>query len=900
MTETNNHDFKHPAALREYWANEKRKQRSKKKSKATAAAISAILALLLVMPLANFAAADLANFGYMGEGSLNHIDSYNLILTRHQAPANGTIVNATLRWTVSSGNPAAYPVVYSDESGAVGQLLDVGDAVYPNAAPVTAGGLAVPVFCGTYYWIGAFTVFGGDSGRFYYDNKTGDVNRSAFKTIGGGSPPQNTTGLTYVERLYCVTAGLTFDPVVLTHQDLVAEGYTAVSSVLSESTIGWQDKSFYANGRFWLFYMDGINGGGNGTARFVTSTDGETWTEPTVAATNLLENLGENLAPLYYNGFIDLFAREGTALTYRRGIPEANGTITWISDWQSFWTVSTPNCDFYPARDSSGYLWVSWGYGSNFLNFRTYVLKDDWNNGTWHNATGFPKQVSTRTSQSNNFIVPLPSGKMYVMYFTATDATPTSPIYGALWNGTAFETEQQATVSCPKQQFSTFAESWSRSAIVDMNGNIYIAFLSTENKLLSIKRDYITGIWETEKTIHPYAPSYASPAIYITGEGTLQAYWIYNSTTIVFKEQDAGLWAENPIAIINEPDQIPIHTQGSYGFDKRLNAFIEAYGNALTIVWVANTTTPNTYKIRFYPLTPPAEYSPTVPTEPEEPEIEDIPIPIGDNRTINLYFHANTLTVNNITGYSALTTVPTQVKSFSVAAAGSVNVSWGWRIYHYTSARSHEEITDGVPVGVVTQTAAGGNVSALLSGTYTLSKHNLEMGISILEFALYSRLGSGAWSVQAVFVTNYLFYKSLEASTITFNIYSTRNESGGYTFGTAKWGTTDYLGGVTGLVFVDGTSADWQSYYLLQGNLLSFLTIPYTHMIGNAFYALILFGVFMSLYIRYKSIAIPVLLIVLLGGSGGVINLFVGDAFIGFVWIVVAFGLGLVYWKVFR
>lgn len=284
---------------------------------------------------------------------------------------------------------------------------------------------------------------------------------------------------------------------------------------------------------------------------------------------------------------------------------------------------------------------------------------------------------------------------------------------------------------------------------------------------------------------------------------------------------------------------------------------------------------------------------------PSVPPGEEPIIGEGDVE-LDYYFHAGVQTVNDVSGYSMLTTTPTEAENVGVDTAGTATISWGWRVYLQYEGSAYE-MTGGSPEAVVDQLYGDGNQSALLSADLTLDQTRLYFGKVALKFNLYSRWNeTGDWTVQAVFITDYLFYPELEANTVTVNIYGVRTESGGSTYASSYWGTTTYISGVEGVLFKAARSTDWQSYYLDSGNFLSFLTIPYTIMIGNAIYALALFGVGMSLYIRYRQASILVLFIVLLGGAGGVIQLLIGDLFMGAIWIVAAFGLGLIYWRLFR
>lgn len=283
------------------------------------------------------------------------------------------------------------------------------------------------------------------------------------------------------------------------------------------------------------------------------------------------------------------------------------------------------------------------------------------------------------------------------------------------------------------------------------------------------------------------------------------------------------------------------------------------------------------------------------PDEPSEPTIGD-----GDV-TVDLYFHADAQQVNNVTGWAALTTVPTQEADVDVDAAGDNTVTWGWRVYlQYEGFAS--ELTGGTPVAQVVLNYTQETYVAQ-NATFDFSDVTLYFGHTALKFVLYNRWNaSSTWTARAVFITENLFYPYMKASTATFTVWLGRWESGGSTYANVTWGASPHLSGVFGLSFTSARAPDWQAYYLGQGNFVSFLVIPYTLIIGNGIYALGLFGVAMSLYIRYRQFTILILFVVLMGGSGaaGVINLLVGDLFMGVVWIAAVFGLALVFWRVFR
>lgn len=282
------------------------------------------------------------------------------------------------------------------------------------------------------------------------------------------------------------------------------------------------------------------------------------------------------------------------------------------------------------------------------------------------------------------------------------------------------------------------------------------------------------------------------------------------------------------------------------------------------------------------------------PTEPEEPIIP----PIGEEySSLFYYFHDYAFAINNVTGYAMTINPPNDATSVQISTAGSANVSWGARVWVLYNG-STIELTSGTPALI--GTFSGENAS-LLSGSFEISGFPLTFGKGALQLNLYSRWDAGAWTVRTIHVSDYLYYSAISDTNATVYLYVERTESGGNTISTARWGDENYVSGIADLIFKNPRGYDWQQYYLANGNFLSFLTSPYVAYLSNGFYAIVLFGLGMSIYIRYRQFSILAVFIVLMAtGAGGVINLIVGEAFIGALWLIAAFGIALIYWRVFR
>lgn len=281
-------------------------------------------------------------------------------------------------------------------------------------------------------------------------------------------------------------------------------------------------------------------------------------------------------------------------------------------------------------------------------------------------------------------------------------------------------------------------------------------------------------------------------------------------------------------------------------------------------------------------------------------------LPDSNSVELELYWNSTVQTVNGFSGYTADTSPPpdgTETETIDWVSSGDYNVTFtvGWRIFLVHYGGTYTEITGGTPQAQQSVDWTNDGDTELLIGTYNIDATTMTFGKDALEFVAYYRInGTGDWTAAAVFVTTELFYIRVDATEISLMICADYEYSAGVGTTVSLLWDDFYIGGVDNLYVSNPRSSDFQKYYLNAGNFLSFLTIPYVAVIGNTFYALILIGVSASIYIRYRELSMVVLFMVIFGGAGGVIQVVVGDLFMGLIWVACAFGLGLVYWRLFR
>ena len=192
--------------------------------------------------------------------------------------------------------------------------------------------------------------------------------------------------------------------------------------------ISFMRNCFYANGLNWVFYSNG-----SGTF-YQTSSNGITWLNPIKLGIGNATATGQ--LSVWYNGtYLSLATiydiwEGGNKMTYRMGIPNANGTITWLAEHADL--LSKTPVDISIITDSNDYPWITYrGNGDPDVN--CVVTTSTTNNGTWTTKSGFPFQFLNTSSANGLPIVPLTSGKV-VMFYGQNGGVVTAK----QWNGTAW------------------------------------------------------------------------------------------------------------------------------------------------------------------------------------------------------------------------------------------------------------------------------------------------------------------------------------------------------------------------------------------------------------------------------------------------------------------------------
>jgi hypothetical protein len=365
-------------------------------------------------------------------------------------------------------------------------------------------------------------------------------------------------------------------------------GYPVGTSTDSRATwYPFQRKSFYAKGLHWVFYSDGSY------MRYKVSSDGVNWVEggssPIRACT-----IGYMFSVWYdpVNDYLHYAYAPNTTggdLMYKRGRPNADGTITWSTtaeqtayDAAYVRGVIAEYIRFpFVSVDSNGYPWIG------FLDFEavevTYTLKvtkSSTNDGTWSTASGFPYALA----YIGGCVAPIPltAGKMLVVYGTSS-----LTVKARAWNGSAWLTEVATT--------SAIDDDYAYSAVAQ-GDDVHLVFLKyTTFDIIYVKYSYASNSFGTETTLQSATTSTSAPVISID-PNTNDLYVLWAGPTanhIYYRKYNAstGLWE---LAVNWLDESLEALTDND-----RLTTFYNMLGGYLGLAYMTKTTSP--YNVKYAP-----------------------------------------------------------------------------------------------------------------------------------------------------------------------------------------------------------------------------------------------------------------------------------------------------------
>ena len=362
----------------------------------------------------------------------------------------------------------------------------------------------------------------------------------------------------------------------------------------NEDTQGnWIRHNFWANGRHWAFWS---TAGSGGNLVYSTSTNGVNWTAATIILGPGINS--ETYAPIWYNGtnlFYTAWNVNGLCpLVFRVGIPESNGSISWVAQQQTI----TMSCVIYSdvKTDSNGYVWATFTTtGVKHI----YAVRNLNRNGAWVNGTVFQLDQTFFYGWMPPSIVPLANGQVYFLYNSNTCAT--GGMYGRLWNGTALLPQEAITSQCPSDQ--------GYSSSVGLGGVVYLAFAESDGSV-HFNRRLANGSWTSDFLLQNSGNT-TQVSLSLNGTSNLIAFWqggnpIANTVFYKVYTISNNSWSAKTTWFVDLEEFTPV--LGVITVYSRPGSFYSDYGNStvrfIGFQYSTRSQTPYSVKYAFMAFSP--------------------------------------------------------------------------------------------------------------------------------------------------------------------------------------------------------------------------------------------------------------------------------------------------------
>jgi len=370
----------------------------------------------------------------------------------------------------------------------------------------------------------------------------------------------------------------------------------------------FQRKCFYANGLFWVFYAN------TDRNRFVyrTSPDGVVWSgEHDIR----VGDYGPHISVFFDGEHIHYAATGyGSPIYYRRGVPNPDGTITWVAPEQVIHTLYDRASNPVVAVDSYGYVWI--GYREKVNEKRLpFVIRSGNYDGTWGDTPeGFPFQLCNVEKDTWAVSpIPLTNGKVAVVFTGHEYGGPYGePIHIRVWDGGSWLSEVLTASGCYHSMFYS---------AVAQGDDVHIVFqrLGVDTTdIVYVKYSYASHALSSEVVLQSGIPltddgtDYCAPVITRAGD-ELYVFWGFypEFAHIYYRRWNGSEW---------EP-RVDWITEADFPNDQTWSAFYcsspEGY---IGLLYLTNIASPYDIKFAYLIGQPTSITPPTPPPPPEYPK----------------------------------------------------------------------------------------------------------------------------------------------------------------------------------------------------------------------------------------------------------------------------------------
>ena len=351
------------------------------------------------------------------------------------------------------------------------------------------------------------------------------------------------------------------------------------TTLIDSIRVSPQRNSFYAAGRFWVFYAISATN----DLVYRTSTDGTTWGSAIDVAPLPVPN-GANF-DTYFDGTYIHYARNYNVVAnrylgimYRRGTPQSDGTISWSAAEQTV-DLSMVADDVSLCVDSDGYPWIA--YGASWDLGDPTVITSSTNDGTWSTKSGYPYTLLS-AQYFLVFLVLQTDGKIAAIISKATNfiARIQARFYNGVdtWSAIEYVTPDSNDGKVSVNTFSMICGT-------GIDDEVYLVYRSFSNKIQYIHGT--SGSWSGITTLADSVATYTSPVICADGSN-LYVFWLSSDNHVYYRKY-SGSWEDVVDWIDESTDTFPS--------DRLIQCFYKSYDGKIGVSYQTEASPP--YNVRF-------------------------------------------------------------------------------------------------------------------------------------------------------------------------------------------------------------------------------------------------------------------------------------------------------------
>jgi len=325
--------------------------------------------------------------------------------------------------------------------------------------------------------------------------------------------------------------------------------------------IAQQRQCFVAAGRYWLVWADISGGTPPFPMYYRSSTDGVTWTGDTSLRDSPQRDASWDVA---YDGTYVHVAKNIIyalpdpgygGLEYRVGTPNADGTITWLADWQTALASAVIVTDLNLSIGTDGHAWVCYSDDNASLPAigDATVIRNDNVDGTWSTTAGFPVVAYAGVGDdAQGVLAPLASGAMYVVgYEWAQDIV--APGFTVTAAGVVAADADATLVAVESASGdNTFVSRIDAAGPGD--GTVHVAYQDV-NQVVRYRKRSAAGAWgdevilDTAARVHDWV---TSPRVSFDGATGVIVMWTYTSGRAIYwcRSDDSGATWTRPHVLV--------------------------------------------------------------------------------------------------------------------------------------------------------------------------------------------------------------------------------------------------------------------------------------------------------------------------------------------------------------